>query len=377
MVQTQSPKAPTASAEPTQTLDADQEAMLAQLQRDSGMDPVELREMLAAVRAGQSLGDFYGYTPAVYNAMEKVGLAYYRAGRIEPAAQIFGLLVDLTNGTHASAWRALGACHQVEKHYRMAIVCYNRALDTDPTDLLSRIFAAECWCYEGRADIGLPMLNDVLAKGTKNKAHEPYLARARAIVAAKGGLPKVEAERQLGKALYEKAIAELDEDDTDDPAKRVILKDPALRQQLRDITEAVNKGRLTIKEVAGFTDEQFEAGYAAACKYLELGQPTEALKIVGWLMWLDSRDARFYHLGGLCMHHLKLWCIADYLYTMALMYDTNNFTTMIYQGETKIMNDEKEAGFELVRRGIALAQKHPSEVELIKRGQTLLKQFGT
>jgi tetratricopeptide (TPR) repeat protein len=305
-----------------------------------------------------------------------VGLAYYRAGRIEPAAQIFGLLIDLTNGTHGSAWRAMGACHQVQKEYRTAVVCYNRAIEADPKDLLSRVFAAECWCYQGRADVGLPMLNAVLAEGSKDKAHERYLARARAIVAAKGGLPKVQAERAAGKELLERAMAEVESDGSDDPAKQIILKDPELRAQLRNITAAVNEGRLTIKDVAGFSDDQFDAAYAAACKFLELNQPTEALKIVGWLLWLDARDARFYQLGGLCMHHLKLWCIADYLYTMALMYDANNFTTMIYQGETKVMVDERDKGLELLRQGVALAQQHPGEMELVKRGQTLLKMLG-
>ncbi|HET6346087.1 MAG TPA: hypothetical protein VFH51_14215, partial [Myxococcota bacterium] len=151
---------------------------------------------------------------------------------------------------------------------------------------------------------------------------------------------------------------------------------PELRAQLRNITTAINEGRLTLKEVAGFSDDQFDAAYAAACKFLELGQATEALKIVGWLLWLDTRDARFYQLGGLCMHHLKLWCVADYLYTMALMYDANNFTTMIYQGETKIMVDERDKGRELLQQGLALAQKHPGEMELVKRGQTLLKMLG-
>ena len=167
-----------------------------------------------------------------------------------------------------------------------------------------------------------------------------------------------------------KSLADIDINDDAE-----LLAHPEVQALIETLTEQVKTDQVTIKEVAGFTEEQMYGGYAAACKYLEMGQPLTTLQLVGWLLFLDSRNGTYYQLAGISAHHLKLHCLADYLYGLSLIYDPGNPITMIYRGEAMIFSEEMPEGLELIRQGIAKCGKKDEEVEAAKRGQALIAKF--
>lgn len=374
-------------------LDQKQQKLIAELQQMLGIPTEEVVDMFEAVQRGESMGEYFGYTPEICNAIEHAALAYYRAGRYEQAINIFAWLADVTSGAHAAAWRGIGACHQAEKAFEPAIAAYHRALLAAADDRLSQVFCGECLCHIGKQQEGLNLLQGALKDAPAIEQTQAHLVRARAIIQAQTVRPQVppkqassatDAEAQKkkpDKAAFEardgidEAVRQQVVAHTYDEAMQGIMADPKLKEQLDRLTLAVRNRELTLKEVADFSDEQMDAGYSVACQFLERGNPIKALETVGWLLWIDSRDARFYQLAGICMHHLKLWCIADYLYHLAIRYGGEQPTTLVYQAEVKIMLDEKVQAKDLLQQGLKLAAGQALLQDVFSRGQFLLKQL--
>jgi tetratricopeptide (TPR) repeat protein len=378
---------------PLASLGQEQQKLIVELQQMLEIPTEEVADMFEAVQRGESMGEYFGYTPEVCNAIEHAALAYYRTGRYEQAINIFAWLADVTNGAHASAWRGIGACHQATKAFGAAIPAYQRALVANPDDRLSQVFCGECLCHIDKREEGLNLLQSALRDAPPAEQTEPHLVRARAIIAAQAARPSVGPKASAAKADASDTKKKSSDDAVDKPAgideamrKEVIahtydeamqgvMADPELKAQLERLTLAVRNRELTLKEVADFSDEQMDAGYAVACQFLERGDPIKALETAGWLLWIDSRDGRFYQLAGICMHHLKLWCIADYLYHLALRYGGQEPTTLVYQAEVKIMLDEKVEAKTILLQGLKLAEGQAPLQDVYSRGQFLLKQL--
>ena len=87
----------------------------------------------------------------------------------------------------ATAWRGLAACAQSNKDYATAVKAYSRAIELAPTDAISRAMCGECQCLAGEQDAGLETLKALIDDADKLLPQdEPYLIRAKALVAAGG-----------------------------------------------------------------------------------------------------------------------------------------------------------------------------------------------
>ena len=108
------PLSPSAAAESNAELDAAKKSLLQIFQKQLGVPDEEVEGMLAAVQRGESVAEYYGYTPEVCNTIELVALAHYRTGRYAQACNVFAWLIDATGGGHASGWRGMGdRCRQM------------------------------------------------------------------------------------------------------------------------------------------------------------------------------------------------------------------------------------------------------------------------
>lgn len=408
---------PTSTAQPGDAKLAD-EQLVALVARETGAAVDEVQAMLDGVRRGEDAVEFFGLTPQLQASLENCGVAYYRGRRTAEARQVFEALIYLTDGRRASAWRGVAACHQSEHDYTAAVEAYAHALVLDHTDTLSAASCGECLCLLGRREEGLQMLNALLAEAPETEAKAPHVLRAAALVAAGGGpgtpspLARSGAARdavadERGAAAEDDTAGAADENDADaddeellmnaglealeglesnlarrrklqpaDPALRAQLEDPQTRERLEAIAKAVHKKTLTIRTLADFSEEQMDAGYAVACTYLERGELLQAMHTCTMMLYIDSRDSRFYQLAGLTAHHMKLWCLADYFYALHGIWSPTgpDAATLIYQGEAKMLTAEPEAGLALVREGIARGRTDPEMAELVRRGEALLKQ---
>ena len=196
--------------------------------------------------------------------------------------------------------------------------------------------------------------------------------------APKVAKPEIEADDAWAEATVDDILHSLQvQQKVADPQVQALLDDPETRPLLDELAQAVRDGRTTLRKVADFSQEQIDAGYALACQLLERGEPLKAAQAAGWMLYLDSHDTRFHRLVGLCMHHLKLWILADYFYTLVGIWRPGgaDAATLMYHGETKIMLDERDAGLQMLQRGIQLAGSDAALKEVTKRGKTLLKQL--
>lgn len=373
-------------------LSPDQRALVTELQAELKLPLEEVNDIIEAILRGETLTEYYGYTPEVCNAIEHIALAYYRSAQYDVAAKIFAWLADVTQNTRASAWRGIGACYQAIKAYPAAIPCYQMALTADPTDSLSLVYCGECLCHVDNIALGHAMLQLAIDAHDPSTGDPAHIQRARAIIKSQpANLQKKNRENpstqdsanttekkpqaQSISQGWENAIAQERIAHNFDEAKQILLDDPKLQAKLDRLTQALHKGEITLKQIGDFSDEQLDAGYSIACQFLEKGDPLNAMETVGWLLWLDSRNPKYYQLAAISLHHLKLWCLADYFYSMAQIYAPDDAANFIYQGEVKVMLEEKQEAIALLQQGIDMAKKDPDLQDLQERGQTLLQKI--
>ena len=370
----------------------------------------DISELLDAVQTGvRTPGEFLGISPAVANTLESMALAFYRHRHYRFACSFYGFLLEL-DVNRGSAWRGLGACNQAMRIYPVAYYCYQNALEAQPTDLVSKVLLGETVCLMSYTEKGVQILQQALAMGTPVAAHLPYLKRAEAILqahnaplqAASAEAPAADRDsdgntdtdenaaaperlkdlspEELMEPVPQEKLAELADRFAAGGDERALFDDPHMQRLVQKLSVGLELQTITLKDVAGFTDEQMFGGYVAACRYLDIGQPLMCMHIMGWMLYLDSRNPKYYQLVGLAAQHMKLWCLADYLYGLSLIFDgetTPNPITQIYRGEAKLFSEERHAGLDLLRAGLARCSKDPEEQDAAKRARTLLAQFGS
>ncbi len=357
------------------------------------LTPEQVTDVVDAIKSGvDGAAEYFGVTPAVANTIEAMALEFYRQKHILYALCLYSFLVEVEH-TRATAWRGMGACHQVGRVYPMAVLCYQQAIHLDPNDVISTVFLGECLFIDGWREEGIRALERAVALGSSSPAHTLYVKRAQTIIDTQAGrataavAPKKKADdahldvtepvltaapAQGGEAgaLGEVDVEALLAMDDLDFAKHPKIQELAQRLQAR-----VRSREITYKQVAGFTDEQMYGGYAAACRLIDTGRPLTALEVMGWMLYFDGQNGSYYQVAGLAAQHAKLYCFADYLYAMSLIFDKNNPVTMLYQGEVKIYSFERHAGVELLRRAVEMLGPDPEQRLLVKRGKALIKQF--
>lgn len=388
----------------------DRDALIQLLVRETGTGQDAVADMVDAVARGETEAEFLGLTPDVFATLENGAIAYYTGKRYAEAQVLFEGLLYLSAYKRPSAWRGLAACHQAQHFYEDASRCFANAVALDPNDFRSSTHCAECLCLLGRREEGLSILRYVVAAIPSTDEQTSYALRAKALLEAGGG-PGVpspmarkgkatsEEKRRLEASLHPLATVEGAKSHPKDDAttlerlaeievelavaRRGPIPDEAIQQQLADpetrarleqIADAVNDKMLTIRELADFSEEQMDAAYAVACLHLERNELLQAMQVTTMMMWIDSRDTRFYRLAGLCAHRLKLFCLADYFYALVDIWRPGGAdpATLIYRGEAKMMSDELQAGMAMIQDGIKRGEGDLKMADLIRRGKALL-----
>jgi tetratricopeptide (TPR) repeat protein len=383
------------TTQPGAPTEPSRQAFMQQLVSLTGLSHDYLADMMDAVARGETRREYFGFSDEVLRSMEDIALGYYRGQRYTEAEQVFRLVLILSEDQYGPAWRGLGACAQVQERFGEARQAFERALACDAKDSHSAVYLGECLCLLGERDEGLRVLRALLADvPPRTIAQTKHLKRAQGIVQAGGpaATPKPRVAAQPAAAASAEAPAPQDaheavahevvrllngQQPVEDPTIQALLDDPDSHAQLETLAQAVRQGGISLRQIADFSQEQMDAGYAVACQLLERGEPLKAVEMAGYMLYLDSRDTRFYRLAGLSMHHLKLWCLADYLYTLVGIYSENkpDAATLVYQGEVKLMIEERAEGVALLKRGITLAGQDPTFADIVRRGQQILTQL--
>lgn len=349
-----------------------------------------LQDVIDSIRDGaKSPAEAFGFNEPALAGIENIALSYYKAKKYPYAAVIYGFVLRMDQA-RAPAWRGLGACAQAQKEYVQAGYCYRMAMDIDPQDVPSKVFLGECLCQLGETEAGIALLNEVIRIGTRILAFRPYIARARAIVSAGGGIPATIVLKKRGKSLIEEASQQGLVDLGPEAFERAMngeapeggeitwahmKRNPKLKAAIQELSKAVAEGRLSYAQIGGFTDDELTGAYAVACRYCDMGEALKAIQITGYLIFLSPQDGRFYQLVGICLQRLKQYEAADYYYRMALILTPDEPMSLIYRGECKILSGSVDAGIAIVKKGLELAKKRPEFAQIVDRGNVLVKQF--
>jgi len=358
-----------------------------------------LEEIIEAIQDGaKNPAEAFGFSEGALLGIENIGLAYYKAKKYEYAAVIFGFALQM-DPKRAASWRGIGACAHALKDYVKGGYCYRMAIDLDPTDVPSKVFLGECLCQAGATEEGVALLKEVIRVGTPRMDYRPYIARARAIVSADGGVPATIVLRRNGKRLADEAQkadapVEVGKEEWEDAAagghwegprpedegKEItwdqMKRNPKLKKAIQELSTAVAEGRLTYAQVGGFTKDEMDGAYAIACRYCDMGEALKSIQIAGYLIFLDPHGGRYYQLVGICLQRLKQYEAADFYYRMALVLDPDDPMSLVYRGECKILSGNVDGGLEIVRKGLELGRKSPDLTHIVERAQVLVKQFG-
>lgn len=338
-----------------------------------------LDSFLEASRNDECLGDVLGLGISQRATIEGYALGLYRGTKYGDAARLYGLLIQL-EPKRATAWRGLAACAQAQKDYETAVRAYARAVDLAPQDAISRSMLGECQCLSGEREAGLSTLQRLVADADSCLPHdEPYLIRARALVAAGGEAPMRITVEKDGRDIVAKAAMDEHGPVEEVPDRDISLDDirshPELNTLFKEVEDAFSKGLLTLSEVGGFTDDELDGTYAAACQQAASGQFSEALRTCGYLMLVNPYRAKPYQLAGVCLQRMELLEQCEVYYRLALALEPDDPRTQVYLGEVLIYLGRRDDGLEMLDNASNLLKDNEDPENLLQRISALNQQF--
>ena len=149
----------------------------------------------------------------------------------------------------------------------------------------------------------------------------------------------------------------------------------ALELAVNEVKKAWRRGQITLADIGGFSSDELDAAYNAAVQLVTSGQAGAALQVVGTLLLLNPRAARLYQLAGVALHALKRYELADGYYRMASAFAPLDPIAVMYRGEIQLFLGNRKLGFELVRRGIAMASAREEFEIYIQRARAVERAF--
>ena len=340
-----------------------------------------LESFLEASKSDQCFGDVLGLGIAQRATIEGYALGLYRGSKFGDAARLYGLLIQL-EPKRATAWRGLAACAQSNKDYVTAVKAYGRAAELAPGDAISRAMLGECQCLAGDRQGGLATLQDLVSDAEKLLPQdEPYLIRAKALVAAGGEQPMRVVIEKGGKDVVATAALKEHGPIEETPDRDITLEDirshPELNILFKEVEDAFSKGLLTLSEVGGFTEDELEGTYAVACQQAGANNFAEALRTCGYLMLVNPYWAKPFQLAGICLQRMELVEQCEVYYRLALALEPDDPRTLVYFGEVLIYLGRRDDGLQMIDKASNLLKDLEDPDKLGERAALLKTQFGS
>ncbi len=339
-------------------------------------------DIILSIKDGaKSPSESLGFTEPALNSLEMMGYAYYRGRKYPEAARVLSFVLSM-NPARPTTWRALGGVAQANKNFDAAMWCYTQALQFDPEDLISAMLLGESMCRHGEKKEGVIILRAAVERAEGRAALKPYIIRAKAIIAADGGVPQKTlvvgtALKVLEHASRQQHQAEPFEFDPDkEYTIEEIKRDPALKPLIKDVEKLVKDGKVTLGEVGGFTDKELNGAYKMAVQFLQMKKIKEAMQLAGYLMLIDPYKGRYYQLAGICLQRMKQYDHAVSVYKYSLALDKNEPRTLMFMGECHIMLGEIDKGVELLKKGLGAAGQNREFHDVVTRGKAILQRYG-
>jgi predicted Zn-dependent protease len=349
-------------------------------ERILSMSEDELERLFQSIAQGKSVFPLISqFEEKEADVVEALGFSLYRNKQYQQALTCMVLLMLLTP-SRISVWRCAGASLYMMRRYQDAAYSLEMAHSMDASDLSVKVLLAECWCMLGRAEEGMKYLEESAQAASDGVAERDYyIARAQKVLSARQHSAKVLSGEAV-EAVSSVVVPQASEGASLDASRPITVDDmlanPFLAQAMDVVKTLVLKGKVSLGDVGGMTQQEYDGAYACACQFAHAGRFLEAVKLACLLMVVDGRDGRYAQLAGICMHRMKHYAVADQLYAVAMQLSPKDPTVWVYRGELLWAMGDQEKAKEWIARGLKEAEKHPEKhAELISRAQRLQQYF--
>lgn len=144
--------------------------------------------------------------------------------------------------------------------------------------------------------------------------------------------------------------------------------------ELKKFLATPDSAGIGLKDFIGFSPQETDSTFVTACQQLQAGSPLPAAKLFALLIAVKHNESKYWRGLGLCMHRMKMFPFAEFLYAMALRWDPNDFISRVFYAETLMKLNKKakaraecEHALEIGRRTVK-----PDTMAFLKRGEKLL-----
>ena len=135
----------------------------------------------------------------------------------------------------------------------------------------------------------------------------------------------------------------------------------------------------TLKDIHGYTDEEFDALYTLAYNFYNQGKYSEALQAFGFLLMHDQLERKYYKAFGSCLQMLKRYEEAIRNYSMASILDLTDPEPTFHTAECMVAIGMPKEAMEALQYVLNDTKSKPDYAAMHERATAMMEvlQKGT
>jgi tetratricopeptide (TPR) repeat protein len=143
--------------------------------------------------------------------------------------------------------------------------------------------------------------------------------------------------------------------------------------EIKKLFAQPNTSGIGLKDIIGFSPQETDSTYITACQQLQGNSPQAAAKLFALLIAVKHNESKYWRGLGLCMHRMKMFPFAEFLYGMALRWDPDDFISRVFFAETLLKLNKRVKARAECEQAIETGKRlvKPDTMAFLKRGEKL------
>ncbi|HYC37691.1 MAG TPA: SycD/LcrH family type III secretion system chaperone [Usitatibacter sp.] len=132
----------------------------------------------------------------------------------------------------------------------------------------------------------------------------------------------------------------------------------------------------TLKDIHGYSDQEFDALYALGYNLYNQGKFGEALQAFGWLLMHDQLERKYYKAFGSCLQMLKRYEEAVRNYSMASILDLTDPEPTFHTAECMVALGMPKEAIEALEMVLLDTKDKPDYQVMNQRARAMIELLG-
>ena len=132
----------------------------------------------------------------------------------------------------------------------------------------------------------------------------------------------------------------------------------------------------TLKDIHGYTDEEFDALYTLAYNLYNQGKYGEALNAFGFLLMHDQLERKYYKAFGSCQQMLRRYPEAIRNYSAAAMLDPMDPEPTFHTAECLVAMNMPDDARDALKFVVAITEGEPKYRTMRDRAKSMIEVLG-